>query len=457
MKLLGWIITFMFGILIINTLSPKIKTIEKIGFALPIGIGISTLAMMLLDLIGIPINNIKILLGIELVSIVILSIFAYLNNKSFFSPEKPVSEAINVQKLFPINLAWILIMSYSIYAIYSIAAKTMFWPVFIYDSVNGYDFIAKAIVEEGTLNNLIFDPEYPMYSIRSLYPPLVPIAFGISYLFGFTSSKIVVVFFYLSNFIVFYSFIKRYSTHFAAALFSLFFAITPEFAAFSALSSPNPPCTFYTSMGLLSLYIWYKEDIKSYFNLGTLCMMLALWTRTESLIFFAGGGLLILIKITQNKKFIPVIMYGATCLSVFIFWQWHLESVLMVEKSSLIIKYLYWDPDKLLRMLKQVEFVTFSTQYYGIVIYLFIIMLLINIPFIIKHKEGIVLLSIIVVPWILYMLIYYQLNTDYMTYSAGGWLGSGYKRGLFYFIPLLLFYCVNNRIGYKIFNKYLTI
>lgn len=457
----SWVVIFLTGISILNAISPQIRVLEKLGFAMPVGIGVNSLIMILLDLFGVPINNMVILLSINGVLIVGLIFLAFVKHKQLFSLKSFLS-AYHPKKWPVVNLGWMLLMGYSIYVIYALVAKTLFWPVFIYDSIYGYDFIAKVVTAEGTFNNSIFDPAYPLHGIRSIYPPLVPLAFGMSYIFGSLSSKIVVVFFYISNFVVLYSYIQRYSTHFASALFAFLLAITPEFAAFSALSSPNPPCTFYTSIGLLSLYIWYVEDIKSYFNIGLLCIVLALWTRTESLIFFAGGGLLIFLKavrdkkFTPYKKFIPLIVYGVAGTGVFIFWQWYVKSILQVENSNPMVKHLYWDGAKLGRLWEKVKDVTFNTRYYGIIVYTFLIILVVNVVNLIKYKDRLVLLTIIAVPWLLYLFIYYQLDTDYEPGSTN-WIESGYKRGFFYFLPLLLFYCASNRLATKIFRKYLAI
>ena len=455
MKVFGWIIIFLLGISIINTLAYRIKTLEKIGFALPIGMGINSLLMFIMDLLHIPINEIYLLLSIDLIIIVGLSIFTYRKNKSVFSFE-PILKTFHPKNLFSINLAWVFLMSCAIYVIYAIVSKTLFWPVFIYDSISGYDFLAKAIVEEGTLNNSIFSQEYPLFTVRSLYPPLVPLNFGFAYLLGFSSSKIVVAFFYISIFIVFYSLLTKYSTHLAAVFFSLLLAITPEFAFFSSLSSPNPPTTFYSALGILCLYTWIKGNDRSYFNMGVILIVLAIWTRTEAVIFAAGGGLLVFIKSIEEKQFKPFIIFCFACLSVFLLWQWYTKFILHIQSAQTIITHLYWDPGKLLHMLQKVKVVTFRLRYYGIVVYLFLSMILINIVFIIKQKDRIDLLAAIWIAWFLYLFIYYQIDTTYLP-NTTSWIEAGYRRGFFYFLPLMLFYCATNKISNTIFKKYLII
>jgi len=453
---IGWIIIFLLGISTINALASKTKLLEKIGFSMPIGIGVSSLLTMMLDIVGVAINQVNVFLAVSLLTIILLNAFTLYKNKTVYSID-PLLKVLHPKNLLPINLGFLLLISVAIFIVYGVVSKSLFWPVFIYDSVNGYDFIAKAMMREGTLNNSLFDASYPLYGIRSIYPPLVPISFSTALLFGHATSKIVTVWFYLSNFIVFYAFLKKYATHLAAALFSLLLVITPEFAAFSSLSSPNPACMFYTAMGTLSLYVWYRDGERSYFNLGTLCIVLALWTRTEAVIFMVAGGFLVLLNAIRTKKFNLLIIYGVFSIAVIALWQWYLNMVLHAESMTPTINHLYWDYDKLSRLVNLIIDVTLKVQYYGIVVYLFLAMLLINSYAIIKEKDKWVLLSIIFIPWITYILVYYQLDDDYTATGPGGFITSGYKRGFFYFLPLLLFYCVNNKVAQKIFNKYLTI
>jgi len=456
MTVIGWGIIFLLGFGITNAIAFGIKPLEKLGFSMPVGIGVATVLMMGFELVGLPLNSTPLLLGSLGVLAAAFLGFAFVKNKNQLNFMADV-KAIDWKKtLLPINLGWLVLMGCIAVVVYANISKTLFWPVFIHDSVNGYDFLARVIMAEGTFNNSIFDPEYPLYSVRSVYPPLAPLSFSISYLLGHDSAKIVTAIFYVSNTLVFYSMLKRYSSHLAAALFSLLFIITPEFVAFSALSSPNPICTFYCAMGMLSLYVWYKEDSASYFNIGMLSLMLALWTRSEALIFFGGGGFLLVLKAWQTKSFKRLAVYSITGVAVFLFWQLYLHYGLLVENPDNIIKHLYWDGAKLDRMMDRVWKVTFNTQFYGVLVYLFLAVVVVNGYYIVKKQQGLVALSMIFLPWLAYIIIFYQLDTTYLPDGAV-WIESGYKRGLFYFFPLMLFYCANNPIADKLFNKWLKL
>ncbi|HAP68133.1 MAG TPA: hypothetical protein DCR04_00160, partial [Flavobacteriales bacterium] len=138
------------------------------------------------------------------------------------------------------------------------------------------------------------------------------------------------------------------------------------------------------------------------------------------------------------------------------FWQLYLTYGLKVETTDAMIDHLYWDYDKLVRLMTKVKAVTLSTQFYGLLVYLFLAMIAINAYFIVRYREGLVLLSAIIIPWLIYIAIYYQMEEDYLP-GGTAYIEYGYKRGLFYFFPLFLFYCANNRISDTVFNKWLKL
>lgn len=451
---MSWVLVFILGVVLVNLVAEKISILEKLGFAMPVGLGVNTFVLILLDLIGVAINSQALIVVLNLVlSVLLLGLF-YWRNQGIIERLKNYKVKIDFDSLKNVNLGWLVLLGFAVYVLYAITSKALFWPVYIYDTANGYDFIAKAILREGTFDNSVFDASYPLYSVRSVYPPLVPVAFSMAYIFGATSSKIIVVFFYVSIFLVLYSFIKKYTTHYAAALFSFILAITPEFAAFSALSSPNPPCTFYNSMGLLSIYIWYKEKEKSYFAIGLLSLLLGLWTRTESVIFVATGGGVVLLSILRDKQYKNLLVYGVLSLFVFFFWQIYVKNVLEIGSVNPIVEEFTLDGEKWSRMFSQVYDVTFSLQYYGVVVYLFVVAIVVNAYYTITERNTLILLGVVLLPWLMYLGVYYIIDTDY---TSGSWITAGYKRGFFYFLPLMLFYIATNKVVNTVFKKILKV
>ena len=456
MKLIGWITVFFLGLSIINIIAYRIKAIEKISFAFPIGMGANSIIFFIFELLHISLKSIDLIIGIELALGIVLSIITIRKMRPVFSFELIFKKNV-LKKSGMLNLSWFFFMGVILFVAYIMIRKSLFWPIVQFDSIAGYDFVAKAMATEGTLNSSIFNSENPVYSIRSLYPPLAPINFGFAYLLGHTSSQIVVLIFFLCTISSFYLFLKRNSTHLCAAFFTLLLLITPEYAAFSTISSSNIPCTFYTSIGMLCLYTWFTEKDQNYFTIGVVLMAFAVWTRTEAIVFAAGGGFMILLDGIRNKKKIPLLIFGLACFAALALWQWYIKQILHASFAQPVLDHITWDPEKLGRMFDQIKHVTFSTVYFGATILLFIGMVVLNIKNIFSNRDQVILLISIFSTWLLYVAVFYFINTDYTSSSMEGWIFSGYKRGMFCFLPLILFYSANNKISQQVFNKYLSL
>ena len=88
---------------------------------------------------------------------------------------------------------------------------------------------------------------------------------------------------------------------------------------------------------------------------------------------------------------------------------------------------------------------------------LFLLILIANVIYMIikKSDDNWALLTIIFVSLGTYTLVYYQIaDKDGLLFAAGGgWLESGYKRGLFLYLPLLMVYGANSVLSKYIFDE----
>lgn len=454
MILIGWTILFFLGVALVNMIAYRINVLEKMTFALPMGMGANSLILFLADLVHLPLNSINNFLWVELALAMVLNAVTIRKQRPELS-FNPLLREFDLKKLLPLNFSLVFFLGVLLFVTYILVRKSLFWPVVQFDSITGYDFVAKAIVQEGRIKSSLFSSENPLFTIRGLYPPLVPVNFAFAYLLGHGSSQIVVLIFFLCTIASFYLLLKKHCTHLCAVLFTLLLVITPEYAAFSTISSSNIPCTFYASIGMLCMLIWFTDQDKNYFRIGLLFIALAVWTRTEAIIFAAGGGILVLMNARIKKKISLLAILGIPSLLALIIWQWYIKDVLQVSSAQPILDQITWDSGKLWRMLTQVKLVTFSTQYYGITVLLFLAVLLINLKNIFVKKDSLALLLTVFATWILYVSIFYLIDTNFLSNSMEGWIFSGYKRGLFFFFPLMLYYSANNPLSRKLFNEYL--
>lgn len=452
MALISWVLIYLLGYSLLNSISRKFSFLEKLGFAFPVGIGVTTLMMFLFDLVGLPLNEFFILWG-GIIIVIAALYFTDTKNfsgfRQFFSlddfsnPKDSLRKGVLPDKNFEckqFHAAWVFLVACILVVSAMIITKGEYWIVILYDSIAGYDFLGKAIAHEGTIHNSIFDKNNALYTVRDLYPPLVPLAFAFAYTTGNFSSQIVITLFFASTVICFYALLTRFADHFAAALFTLLLIITPQFAAFSSLSSEVIPCTFYCPLSLLCIFIWYVENDSRYFWLGTILIVLALWTRSESIAFAISGVLPVIIKGFQKKKALFAVFYSAACILTFFAWQIYLSGVLKVGNEQPVVRHLFFDEGKLERMLSYIMPIIFNPDFYGFVIYIFLIAIFINLAVLIRKGDQLILLSTLLLSWILLTGIFYQIDVDYNDSDSLSYITSGYSRAMFYFLPLMLFY-----------------
>lgn len=461
MILLFITLLFLLGFSLIHLYGSIFSFPLKVGTSFPISLGVLSIELFFLDILGLPINNSILILGLLVLQIGI--VFYFLNQKDrFFQLTLPNFKEIVQLEVKKFSPAYLLLITLVTIVLGGTIAKAYYFPSYAVDSlVGGFDAIAKGIFLEGTYNNYVFDPNHKLISIRSTYPPLLTISFSLAYIFGLNQSKIIMCLFFFSTVFTFYNLLRQYATRVSSALFTLLLILSPEYLAFSSLSSSNPIGAYFLGMGLISLYIWADKKELAYFILGTTFMSFAIWTRTESIIFWFAGLLFfipIYFKDKDFKKIIPfLITYILPSLLLFIVWQLNIKLNLDVSSGQSISVLPNLDFERIQLLLERVMAVTLQPNYYGYAIQIFISLILINSYFIFKSKDRLLFLGVVLSCWIGLILVYNQIEADYSWEKAnsGDFINSGYKRSFFYFLPLIYFYAGSNYVSKYIFEKYL--
>jgi hypothetical protein len=112
---------------------------------------------------------------------------------------------------------------------------------------------------------------------------------------------------------------------------------------------------------------------------------------------------------------------------------------------------LFWDGDKISTMNRELKPLYLNTQYYGLGIVVFGMMLLANAWNILKKGDQIALVVATLGVIFLYTLVIYQIN--YVWDSIENVLRYSYKRFMFSFIPLMWFYIATNGITLWVTKK----
>lgn len=446
MIIIGILLTLLLGLALLLAVSTKFKALEYISLAFPLGMGLQTFLMSLLDWanVGITLTG---TFSISIVSMAGLMLLVYRNLKK--DPDFWSRCSLKQIRLPKPNLVWILFVLLIVWFEWMNFYKTIYYPSFDTDSIRGFDFVARAVSVEGTLKglSLFTDPNYSFQNNAGLssYTPFAQLAYTYVYLFGAVASKIVNAFMFASLLGIFYSMLTRVTTHTAAAIFTFMMMITPEMLAFSALSGINVLHTVFASSGLLYAVLWFEKKDKNLLILSAILLSMNCFTRNEGIVFSGMAFALVAYRTIRkeiNWKY-PVLFF-ATAFFGFLYWIVFLKANGIHSGGSLIIYKPFWDADKIDTILTELKPLYLNTQYYGMGVVAFLLLLLANAWNLVRKGDQAALVLTTLGVMFLYTLLIYQI--DYVWDSIENVLRYSYKRFFFSFIPLLWFYIASNQI-----------
>lgn len=446
MIILGISLSILIGLAIMLAISTRFTLLEYLSLAFPLGMGLQTFLMSLLDWSNIGIT----LVGTTIISLIALAGLLFLVFRNLKKDPEFLSRcSLKNVKLPKPNLVWILFTFLIIWFEGMNFYKTIFFPSFDTDSIRGFNFVGMAIAAEGTLKGLsLFNsPNYNFQSDAGLasYTPFAQLSYAYVYLFGAMASKIINALMYLSFLGIFYALLKRVTTHTAAAIFTFMMMITPEMLAFSALSGINLLHTVYACSGLLFTVLWFDKKDPKLLILSALLLSMNCFTRNEGIVFSGMASLLVLYRLfTKDIDWKKSLLFFVTAFFGFIYWTLFLKANHIHSGSDLIITKLFWDGDKIATMYRELKPLYLNTQYYGIGVVVFGLMLLGNLWNLFRKGDQVALVVATLGVMFLYTLIIYQI--DYVWDSIENVLRYSYKRFFFSFIPLMWFYIATNGI-----------
>jgi hypothetical protein len=447
MLIIGIALSILLGLTLLLAVSSKFTILEYLSFSFPLGIGLQTFLMSVLDWTNVGITRNTILI-ISIIAILGCLWPAYLHLKKDNDFLKKFS--IEGCKLPKPNLVWILFMVLIVWFEGMNFYKTVFFPSFDTDSIRGFNFAGIAIAAEGTIKNLSLftSPNFTFQTNAGLtsYTPFAQLAYAYVYLFGAMASKIINALMYLSFLGIFYSLLKRVTTHTAAAIFTFMMMITPEMLAFSALSGINVLHTVYASSGLIMAIIWFnRKDDEYLLVISALLLSMNCFARNEGIVFSATACLLVLYRtLRRDISWKKASLFFLTAFFGFLYWTLFLKANNIQSGGNLVITKLFWDAEKIDTIFRELKVLYSNTQYYGLSVVAFVLLLFLNSWNIIRKRDQLAAVLSTLGVMFLYTLIIYHI--DYKWDSIENVLRYSYKRFFFSFIPLLWFYVASNHI-----------
>lgn len=459
MLTLGIILCYLLGLSVMLLISRKYTLPELVGYSFLLGMGIETFLLFLLDIVGVKYSP-GVLIGLNGALILALNGANYKGLLALRDEFKAPSFGIK-----NINLVAVFIFCFIAYLFYAITVKNLYWPSTEHDAIGSFDKLARVMAIEGKLKISLFD--YNLEGAGGVYPPLFHAALAYAYIFGAIQAKIIITLFFVSLLTTFYSLINLFVGSTAAMLFTFILMVTPELFSHAALGLGNLPTTAYVAPATLATYAWLQKRDKKYFWLGALLMAFVIWIRSDTIVFIAAALLVMGIDFLRNKNWKDVVTYSSIAVAPFILWNLYLKLKIQAAQEARFDLGIGYNTERVDLMSNYISAFLFGGQHgqidggqlYGLVFILFFVFVLLNIGWAIKAgwkevaKDSLYPLVFIITSFVLYAAVFYLINEKTQNAPISSLMESSFKRGLFCFVPLALFYVAAGPISSFLFGK----
>ena len=451
-KLCAIVLVYVLGFSILRVISNRFSIREVIGLSALTGLaGITFILFLFLVLIPDQLSFYKVLTVSSLLAFVLLFYSGW--KHPFLIKETIFSLKKRIIAMFQINLVFLMALTLILYIGAGLFLKSVYWPVTDWDAVTTFDFFARVIIQEKSIVNSVIQERSVMTGVA--YPPMVSFSIAFSYLSGFVSPKFLFPFIYLSMTLTFYCFTKRFVSATGAIVFTLLLLATPELSAFSSFVKTNVVQAAFSSLGIISLFLWVKNRENRYITLSALLLSINAWTRSEG-IEFIGVSILILSFYAMKKKLAwqQVVKFTVVSLMPFAIWQFYLGMTpeLKAYAAVSINKMPFWDSERIGFILKAIKKHMFHQPFFGFITPLFVIALLANLILARKkvyfHFYFMVLLVLITAH--LFLLYQFEYSSKQELIML---LNHSLKRYIFNWLPIASFVIANSLAVKWVFDK----
>ena len=236
--------------------------------------------------------------------------------------------------------------------------------------------------------------------------------------------------------------------------------MVPEQFAHAALLLGNLPTAAYVGSASLALFVWLQSKDKKYFILSCILTGLSLWIRNDTIGFAVAGALIIALFAGITEKWKQAAIYFGSAILPFIIWTLYLKLKIHDTQGNRFISHLGFDADKMKLMLSyvvsyfswiQVGNMVPGIQLYGLSFILAFLVILVNIRNIKKDKPYVLIFTL--VSFAAYFMIFYLIDEKKQDAPISSLMESSFKRGMFCFIPALLFYVSTSQVMLRATNR----
>ena len=147
MYAIGIILLFFVGYLTVFNISTLTTRLERIGLAFPVGVGVITLIMAIMDLCRIPLTGNALITADLIVAAALVAGLALRKNKVMEALKRPID--IN-----SFNFVWLLLFVFAAWVEYANFQKCVFFPTYDRDSLAAFDTLGFVAAKEHTYGGM---------------------------------------------------------------------------------------------------------------------------------------------------------------------------------------------------------------------------------------------------------------------------------------------------------------
>ena len=275
---------------------------ETIALSYCIGLGLLTMEMAVLSLLGIKFSIFSLT-----ICIVLLAAAALLIRRRH---EKP---RIHIEKQ---SLSWLeklFIAGISFEVLYAIF-RTLIMPMESYDAIAIYALKSKIFYLAQSIPHDFFS-SFGKFVPHVEYPLLIPLTETAFYTFFSSLNdllvKIIFPLYYMSLVVVFYSVSRRFINRTQSLFFTFLLATIPQVTDFATNGYADLPFAVYCSAAIFYLYLWMREKRDLFLVVSFILSALAVWTKSEGLMFaFINAVVVTVYTIRQRPTYFKGYLYA---------------------------------------------------------------------------------------------------------------------------------------------------
>lgn len=307
--------------------------LESIGLSFPLGIGLISIEMFILGLLGIKFK----------INSILIPWIAFIIYNVIFSRAQ-FKRKINF-KIKPFSNFEKVIFSFISFEVIYTFFRALIKPIEAYDSVAIYALKSKILYLAGTLPRDFFDKiANNFHGAHPDYPMLVPLSEAWFYVFtnNFNDFAVKFIFptYFLSFAVIFYFTLKKISgNRFTALLFTFILISIKQFNDYATIGVADLILAINFSLSLLYLYLWMSNNKRIYIAVSLLYALLSIWTKNEGLLLTAINTVVLSMFFIRDKskemKKIPILIfiYFLVIFSVVCGWSYYKGSLGLVNEN----------------------------------------------------------------------------------------------------------------------------